>query len=428
MTKDNRTKKKPRGRHPATRGRRGGRTRGGRAGSRAGGGGTSTSDDQWAADNDAFLAQARTIDPTRAEEVDAGLHRLIALQNQQLGERATSGRDRMPFSVYRFICKKLRQDGGGDAIFAHCILTLSWSLMSRSESMTIANLHHIDWHDDCLVIYFHHWKTDQLGLNKNEPWHVYANPIDPDVCPHLALSVYLLTFDTILPTGNKLFQGPDPYNRYSEALLCIGRKYAAEIGAMGMDVKYLGVCSVPKGAETYVTAGCTVAPPIVSVCLRAGWLIGNVKERYLHYQSAGDMYVARMATGLEVMSTDFAVSPPYFEGDESVLDAVDEWVLAVAGEGVKDHPHLRHVVKYLLASFCYHREYLKSAFPSNSPFFSSIAFATMQSDAVINASIVRYPWNKTPQTPELTGIPPHVAIICKLEELQERRRSAGLQS
>lgn len=358
----------------------------------------------------------------------AGLRRLIARQNQQLGKRATSGRDRMPFSVYQFICKKLREDGGSDAIFAHCIFTLSWSLMSRSESMTIANVQHIDWHDDCLVIYFHHRKTDQLGLNKNEPWHIYANPIDPDVCPHLALSVYLLTFDTILAAGNKLFQGPDPYNRYSEALLRIGKKHAEEIGAMGMDVKYLGVYSVRKGAGTYVTAGCTVAPPIISVCLRAGWSIGNVKERYLHYESAGDMYVARMATGLDVMSKDFAVSPPYFEGDESVSEAVDEWVLAVAGEGVKDYPHLRLVVKYLLASFCYHREYLKSAFPPNSPFFSSIAFATMPSDAeaVVNASVVRYPWNKTSQTPKLTGIPPHVAIICKLEELQEE--VAGLKN
>lgn len=350
----------------------------------------------------------------------AGLRRKIVRQNQQLGKRATTGRERLPFPAYKFLCRKLREAGDKHSIFAHAMLTLSWSLISRAEQATTSHIHHIDWHEDCLVIYFHHRKTDQNGINKSEPWHVYANPLDPDICPVLSMGVYLLSLDTILSKGGQLFQGPNPYKRYAEALQRLGEKYKDELAALGMDVKYLGPYSVRKGAGTQITAGCTVVPPIISVCLRAGWSIGNVKERYLHYECAGDQFTGRTVTGLDVMDKTFAVSPPYFEGDDSVISAVDKWVLAVGGESVKDHPHLRIAIRFLLASACFHHDYLVSVLPSDSPFFSSIAFATMPEETVRKSAVIRYPWNKTDQTPKLTGIPPHVAILCKMEGVEQR--------
>ena len=38
-----------------------------------------------------------------------------------------------------------------------------------------------------------------------------------------------------------------------------------------------------------------------------------MKEKYIHYEKAGDQYVGRVAAGLNVNSTEFAVSCPYFE-------------------------------------------------------------------------------------------------------------------
>jgi len=81
-----------------------------------------------------------------------------------------------------------------NALFGHCFLTLEWSLMSRADSVTKTHLHHIQWRDDCLIIYFAHTKTDQEGLNMNEPWHIYANPLDPAVCPVLALGLVTPSF------------------------------------------------------------------------------------------------------------------------------------------------------------------------------------------------------------------------------------------
>ena len=75
----------------------------------------------------------------------------------------------------------------------------------------------------------------------------------------------------------------------------------------------VGTHSCRKGVATVVAAGCTVSPPIVSICVQAGWVMGGVKDRYLKRESAGDQYVGRCAAGLDQLSKEFAVSPPYFD-------------------------------------------------------------------------------------------------------------------
>ena len=38
---------------------------------------------------------------------------------------------------------------------------------------------------------------------------------------------------------------------------------------------HLAFAKVIKGVAIMVSAGCTVSPPIVSICIRAGWLVGG---------------------------------------------------------------------------------------------------------------------------------------------------------
>ncbi len=38
-----------------------------------------------------------------------------------------------------------------------------------------------------------------------------------------------------------------------------------------------------------------------------------MKERYLQYEKAGDQYLGRVVSGLDVNDDSFAISPPYFE-------------------------------------------------------------------------------------------------------------------
>ena len=62
-----------------------------------------------------------------------------------------------------------------------------------------------------------------------------------------------------------------------------------------------------------VASGCTVSPPIVAICIRAGWAMGGVKDKYLNRADAGDQYVGRCASLLSQVTKEFAVSPPYFD-------------------------------------------------------------------------------------------------------------------
>ena len=68
---------------------------------------------------------------------------------------------------------------------------------------------------------------------------------------------------------------------------------------MGVEPGDLGTHSCRKGVGTMVAAGCTVSPPIVSICVRAGWSMGGVKDKYLKRENAGDQYVGRCASCLD---------------------------------------------------------------------------------------------------------------------------------
>ena len=85
------------------------------------------------------------------------------------------------------------------------------------------------------------------------------------------------------------------------------------ITGIGVNIFDLGTHYYRKGVATMVAAGCTVSPPIVSICVRAGWVMGGVKDKYLKRESAGDQHVVRCASCLPILSMDFPVSPPYFD-------------------------------------------------------------------------------------------------------------------
>ena len=75
----------------------------------------------------------------------------------------------------------------------------------------------MEWGQDTLRIYFAHQKNDQEGTKKRDPRHVYANPLDPAVCPILSLALYLATY----PPSSKdnetcLFPGKSQYKRFAK--------------------------------------------------------------------------------------------------------------------------------------------------------------------------------------------------------------------
>ena len=144
------------------------------------------------------------------------------------------------------------------------------------------------WDDDHLKIYFPKHKSDPIGLTKEEARHIYSNPLIPKVCPIRALAIYALTFPQVFLDGNKVFPGEYSHKRFEQHFKRIMELNDNDYLTINVVASDMGTHSIRKGAATYCCAGVHPGPPVISVCLRAGWTIGRVKERYLKYENAGD--------------------------------------------------------------------------------------------------------------------------------------------
>ncbi len=151
-------------------------------------------------------------------------------------------------------------------------------------------LAHVSWTNDHLTIVNPRTKTDQTG-EAAFPKSLYANPLQPELCPVLALAVTLFTRPSV--SSGKLFEGPDQEDRFckilSTVLMAIPDTLVGRLGARQGDI---GSHSCRKGAATHVMS-LPGGPSAVSVFLRAGWSLGNVKDRYIHEGDGADQLAGR---------------------------------------------------------------------------------------------------------------------------------------
>jgi hypothetical protein len=71
----------------------------------------------------------------------------------------------------------------------------------------------------------------------------------------------------------------------------IVEKYPAVVLALGISPGDLGSHLARKGASSHACAGIMISPPMMSIYLCAMWSMGHIKERYLHYEKAGNQYL-----------------------------------------------------------------------------------------------------------------------------------------
>jgi hypothetical protein len=130
--------------------------------------------------------------------------------------KITEGKKDLGFDGYRMLSEKFMEKNPGDKhvggswgtkTFAWSFYILCWNLMSRSDSVQALMLGHIERREDCIVMQEQGHKGDQTGRKKY--WkHVYANPLQSEICPFLALAVLLFS-SGVRATGERhqLFVG-----------------------------------------------------------------------------------------------------------------------------------------------------------------------------------------------------------------------------
>jgi hypothetical protein len=58
-------------------------------------------------------------------------------------------------------------------------------------------------------------KNDQFGERPKDPRHIYANPLNPEICPVLALGIYWACIP-MKSDQNQLFEGSQQYDMFRE--------------------------------------------------------------------------------------------------------------------------------------------------------------------------------------------------------------------
>ena len=354
----------------------------------------------------------------KLSQLMTSLKKTIMQEKKELGLRTTEGKEAMSFATYELACELLIEEGSAESIFTLLWLTLQWNLIARSEAVEMISFNQMKWDSDHLKIYIAKHKSDPLGENKDEPRHVYTNPVRPTVCPIRAMSSYLFLFPNIASDGQKLFPGSKQRGRFNRLFHDLLVKNKDVFLSHGVDPSLLGTHSIRKGAATYCCAGVVPGPPVVSVCLRAGWTLGRVKERYLKYELAGDEVVGRTLTGIPPQSPEFGISPAHFTEHTNRIFLQDCLNFIFPKQGTNTP-----LFKQLIASYIYHESFTTEKTRNTSP-LHSCSYYQFACNEVDRSKYVTtsYPWQSVPGCPNLTGIPFHCQLQHKLLEIHDMQK------
>lgn len=212
-----------------------------------------------------------------------GLKRQVADKKSRGRGKVKEGKDPLDFSLYQKLARLIIQEQGNDrgAIFAHTFLVFAWNLMCRAGNVVEMCLKHMEWEGDSMVMYFAHMKNDQEGKRK-DPKHVFANPLLPEICPILALAIYLACHP-IAQDQVFLFPGGHQYERYVKFMdrFLNQPHVVALLAEYGLKPSDLGAHSPRKGSATYTASGSTACPSSTAISLRIGWSMGKIHDIYL---------------------------------------------------------------------------------------------------------------------------------------------------
>ena len=122
----------------------------------------------------------------------------------------------------------------------------------------------------------------------------------------------------------------------------------------------------------------------------------------------------------------FAVSPPYL--DYLHLDDVERLVMkSKINNWLKDRilqwglvpARTRELIDFLFATIYFHQEYLNLNLHTECRFRASSFFKDIPQE-FLDCAMIAFPWTSTQDTPKITGVPPHVLLMAKVETLLQK--------
>ena len=337
---------------------------------------------------------------------------------KRLGDTEEKDSDPMPLALYVSICTWFVLDS---QIFSWCYMILMWNCMARSASIDPLGLHNFKLGADSILITYDDSKMDGTG-ERTHPKNCYANPINPNICLFLSLSIWLVLYpeqydstdSLFLKNGAKLGTASKRFNVNLKAII---EKYFANVSKWVVPSR-IKSHSGRKGAATYLTAATLNPPPLSSVAHRGEWSQGKVQDIYFNFTKTGDHYVGRMLAGLDSNNSEFKILPPHFTCDAEHPD-VQLGISICYGRLIKKNEkslHLNGLAQMLLASLIYHESFIV-AFKRNNNRHAFGNITIFENRDLVERLRKLITINPTENIPCATGIPTHIELSTKMDTL-----------
>jgi hypothetical protein len=310
-----------------------------------------------------------------------------------------------------------------ESLFSWLYFVLQWNLIARSNNVAMINLNHMSWDQDSLILLMPKTKTDVEGENIF-PRHIYANPNDPQICPILALGVYLCSLyrgSEDNPSSLQLFPGNNQDDRFGESLRqCLSKLGNGDAEVLGCIRSALGTHSLRKGAASYCL-GLVDGPSATQIWLRAGWSLGT-QDRYIFGGEGADQKAGRCVAGLPITDVEFTVLPPHFPPSFYSSFTPEDWTEYFPGS--QRYPeYFRPALPFILASVAYHYRFLQEHLSPQHPFFTCRLVTSGKLEEVRDRVVLKYSKCDCGCGLGAKGVPSNLVIAKECNELKEEVRS-----
>jgi hypothetical protein len=370
---------------------------------------------------------AEDLDVELATILDSYEKKINNLKNRSL-MKIGEGKTHLKPKGYELLANKFMKLHPKDAVhggawattlFAWTFLVIMWNLMSRGDSIEKIMFPHIAWRIDCFGIEEQGHKGDQTGENKYSK-SLYANPFNPAICPHLTIGV-LVFAGGYRPEKyrQQIFPGTSNKERFRHLLQGILSKLTEEeLLDLQCPPSEIGPHSNRKGASTYC-CGQVAGPSPVTVFLRMGHSLGNLKDRYIFSGEGADELCGRMVALLPFNDESFGVLPPHFPEAISKLLTQEFWEAIIPGY-MNYHVGFRAGFPFLLASLIYHEDFLRENLSEDHILWKAPVFAQNPLLDQLRGTVLLGIGYCKETGLRATGIPPHLAIAAKLKDVTDQ--------
>lgn len=304
----------------------------------------------------------------RINELSVSRKRIKARQVSTNGEDDSIGKRSITFSDYKFLSSLALSDPAFSLI-SHSSIVLGWNLMARSCSVSGLNWNNFAVCDDSITVFYHLGKTNQEG-DKKAPISLYANPLDPLICPFLSLGIKVCSESFSASNPLRLYYSVSSSKTFSCWLQNILKGLNdSDLARLTVSPADIGTHSLRKGGANYV-AGVVEGPDSDNIKMRMEHSLGRSDDAYFERQTGSDKYVGRTVCGLNIETQEFAAICPHFINDSTIdiAEAISSAFMESASLSAKA------AVRLMIASVIYHWDWVIQNIHPDHPFLTSTIF------------------------------------------------------